>query len=90
MVCQKAFAENLAETPPMGWNSWNQFGNHIHEDLIKETAEAMVSSGMSAAGYNSILIDDLWHDARDENGRLFPDLMKFPHGINALSDHVQA
>jgi alpha-galactosidase len=82
--------KKMAETPPMGWNSWNQFGNHIHEDLIKETAEAIVNSGMSVTGYNTIVIDDLWHGGRDENGRLFPDPMKFPHGIKTLADYVHS
>src|SRR5690348_7338767 len=41
----------LAATPPMGWNSWNRFGCNVSEDLIKATADAMVSSGMRDAGY---------------------------------------
>ena len=41
----------LAPTPPMGWNSWNKFQCDIDEELIRETADAMVSSGMKAAGY---------------------------------------
>jgi alpha-galactosidase len=80
----------LAATPPMGWNSWNQFGAHIHEDLVKGTAEAFISSGMLDAGYNYVVIDDLWHGGRDENGRLFPDPVKFPHGIKALADYVHS
>ena len=38
--------EGLALTPPMGWNSWNKFGCNVSETLIKEIADAMVSSGM--------------------------------------------
>jgi alpha-galactosidase len=41
----------LAKTPPMGWNSWNKFACDVREQLIRETADAMVSSGMLAAGY---------------------------------------
>ena len=50
----------LAKTPPMGWNSWNTFGTNIHEDMIKETADAMVEHGMLDAGYNYLVIDDCW------------------------------
>ena len=49
---------NLAKTPPMGWNSWNKFACDVSEVLIRETADAMVSSGMKDAGYEYIVIDD--------------------------------
>ena len=26
--------DSLAQTPPMGWNSWNKFGCNVSEDLI--------------------------------------------------------
>jgi len=42
--------EGLALTPPMGWNSWNRFHCDINEELIREIAAAMVSSGMRDAG----------------------------------------
>ena len=42
---------SLAQTPPMGWNSWNKFGCNVSEKLLKEMADAMVSSGMKDAGY---------------------------------------
>jgi alpha-galactosidase len=41
----------LGLTPQMGWNSWNHFGCNINEDLIKQTADIIVSSGLAAAGY---------------------------------------
>src|SRR6185437_6661976 len=47
-------AAGLAPTPPMGWNSWNKFGCRIDESLIRETADAMVSSGMKDAGYKYV------------------------------------
>lgn len=42
--------EQLARTPPMGWNSWNHFGCNINEQIVREVAEAMVRSGMRDAG----------------------------------------
>ncbi|HEY4789449.1 MAG TPA: glycoside hydrolase family 27 protein, partial [Bacteroidales bacterium] len=58
----------LALTPPMGWNSWNKFACEINEAKIREVADAMVSSGMKDAGYEYIVIDDCWHGQRDSLG----------------------
>ncbi len=79
----------LAATPPMGWNSWNKFGCDIDEELIRETADAMVSSGMAAAGYTYVNIDDCWMaPERDAAGRLQADPQRFPGGIAAVADYV--
>ncbi|WP_245812376.1 NPCBM/NEW2 domain-containing protein [Actinophytocola xinjiangensis] len=81
----------LAPTPPMGWNSWNRFGCDIDENLIRQTADAMVTSGMTAAGYEYVNIDDCWMaPTRDAAGRLAPDPVRFPNGIAALADYVHA
>jgi alpha-galactosidase len=88
---QPAAKPPLAPTPPMGWNSWNKFGCDIDEDLIRETADAMVSSGMAAAGYTYVNIDDCWMaPERDAAGRLQPDPVRFPAGIKAIADYVHA
>lgn len=76
-------------TPPMGWNSWNTFGYNISEDLIKETADKMVELGLRDAGYEYLVIDDVWQEVmRDENGRLVANPEKFPSGMKALADYV--
>lgn len=78
-------------TPPMGWNSWNKFGCHIDETLIRETADAMVASGMKDAGYQYVNIDDCWEaPQRDAEGNLTADPERFPHGIKALADYVHS
>jgi alpha-galactosidase len=41
----------LALTPPMGWNSWNMFGDRVSETVIRETADALVASGLRDCGY---------------------------------------
>jgi len=79
---------SLAATPPMGWNSWNTFIFNIDEKLILETADAMVESGMAAAGYNYIVIDDGWASYRDVQGNIQPDSIKFPSGIKYIADYV--
>ena len=79
----------LAALPPMGWNSWNTFGDKISDSLIRETADYMVDHGYLASGYQYLVIDDCWSlRDRDENGKLVPDPVKFPHGIKALSDYI--
>jgi len=83
-------AQQLAQTPPMGWNSWNKFACHVSEQLIRETADAMVSSGMKAAGYQYVNIDDCWQVSRDANGTIVADAKTFPSGIKALADYVHS
>ena len=82
--------ENLAMTPPMGWNSWNKFACNVDEKLIKEVADALVTSGMKDAGYTYINIDDCWHGDRDEQGFIHADANRFPGGMKALSDYIHS
>jgi alpha-galactosidase len=82
--------EGLALTPPMGWNSWNKFACDVDENLIRETADAMVTSGMKAAGYQYIVIDDCWHGERDNLGFIQPDPDRFPSGMKALADYIHS
>jgi alpha-galactosidase len=80
----------LAKTPPMGWNSWNKYGCNVSETLIMGMADAMVSSGMKDAGYEYVVIDDCWQVSRDENGDIVADKDRFPHGIKYLADYIHS
>ena len=80
----------LASTPPMGWMSWNYFGDNLNEKDIREIADAMVQSGLLAAGYQYIFIDDGWQGGRDNRNNIVPDAIKFPSGIKALADYLHA
>ncbi|KAH9781146.1 alpha-galactosidase 2 [Citrus sinensis] len=81
----------LGRAPPMGWNSWNHFGCNIQEKLIRETADAMVTSGLAALGYQYINLDDCWAELnRDSKGNFVPKASAFPAGIKALADYVHA
>ncbi len=82
--------ENLALTPPMGWNSWNGFGCQVDEKTIRETADVIVSSGMKDAGYQYVVIDDCWHGTRDANGFIQANPQHFPSGMKALGDYIHA
>ncbi|NLG83159.1 MAG: glycoside hydrolase family 27 protein, partial [Firmicutes bacterium] len=82
--------KTLAATPPMGWNSWNMFGPRVNEEVILETAAAIVSSGLKDCGFEYVVIDDCWSEkcGRDANGDLIPDPLRFPNGIKPLADHL--
>jgi len=84
--------ENLAPTPPMGWNSWNTFQTKISEKLVMETADMLVSSGMKDAGYTYLVLDDGWMSMQRDSktGDLIADPEKFPHGMKAVSDYVHS
>jgi len=65
----------------MGWNSWNKFQCHVDENLLRQTADAMVQSGMKDAGYQYVIIDDCWQVSREKNGNIVADAEHFPSGI---------
>ena len=87
---QQTQRNQLAPKPPMGWMTWNLFQGNINEQLIRETADAMVESGLAAAGYEFIFIDDLWRGGRGAQNNIIPDAKKFPSGIKALADYVHS
>jgi alpha-galactosidase len=79
----------LARTPPMGFNDWNAFGCNVSEQLIKETADFFITSGLKEAGYQFVNIDDCWAlRDRGADGRLVPDPQKFPSGIAGTAAYV--
>ena len=83
--------ESLAETPPLGWNSWNTFATDINEELVKEIADKFIELGLRDAGYEYIVLDDGWMaKERDENGNLIADPIKFPSGMKALADYIHS
>lgn len=71
-------ASTVAALPPMGWNSWNHFGDAVNEADVKAAAKALVTSGMAAAGYKYVIVDDGWQGKRNAKGELEPNA-KFPH-----------
>jgi alpha-galactosidase len=84
-----ALGNGLALTPPMGWNDWNSFGCNVSAQLVEQTADTIVSSGMRDAGYQYVNIDDCWMaPARSASGHLVPDPAKFPGGITAVANYV--
>jgi alpha-galactosidase len=84
-----ALNNGLAQTPPMGWNDWNSFGCNVSAQLVQQTADQIVSSGMQAAGYQYVNIDDCWmSSSRSSTGHLVPDPAKFPAGVTGVANYV--
>ena len=78
----------VAQTPPMGWNSWNYFAGRVTDKDIRDSADQIVASGMRDAGYLYVNIDDTWEGERDANGVLHSN-EKFPD-MKALADYVHS
>jgi alpha-galactosidase len=57
--------DQIALTPPMGWNSWNCFAAAVSEDRVKHAADSMVKSGLINHGWTYINVDDFWQNHRD-------------------------
>lgn len=82
----------------MGLSTWSVFRKAVNHTLIRELADAMDASGLAAAGYTYLLIDDGWEGAgckgclpnRNESGHLVVDPSKFPDGLKPVSDYVHA
>ncbi|MCP4449936.1 MAG: hypothetical protein GY809_00625 [Planctomycetes bacterium] len=82
--------DDLAQTPPMGWNSWNTFRLDINEEVVRGIADIFVDRGFKDAGYEYIVIDDGWQVDRDDQGNIMVNKDKFPSGFKALADYIHS
>ena len=86
-----ALDNGLARTPQMGYNSWYDVMGTIDELVIRETADAMVSTGLYAAGYNYINLDDCWAERNATTGKIMADPTKWTDGsLKAIADYVHS
>ncbi len=84
-----AGAQQLALTPPMGWNDWAHYQCGFTGRTIIDNAELLVKTGLAARGYNTVTIDDCWmQKTRDAQGNLQPDPKRFPNGMKPVADAV--
>jgi alpha-galactosidase len=83
-----ADSPKVAQTPPMGWNSWNFFAEKVTDADVRAAADAIVASGMKDAGYVYVNIDDTWEGQRDAAGVLHTN-SKFPD-MKSLADYVHS
>ncbi|MBV9804185.1 MAG: alpha-galactosidase [Solirubrobacterales bacterium] len=77
--------------PPLGWDSWNAFMNSINASVIEENARALVSSGLAAAGYRYVNIDEgWWTGKRDARGNIVVNEKQWPGGMAAMARRIHA
>lgn len=75
----------------MGWASWNNFAGSIESDVIRQQTGALVSSGMAAAGYQYVDLDDgWWQGDRNADGSIAVDTDLWPSGMQALADYIRS
>ena len=78
----------LAQTPPMGWNSWNAYGCGVTGARVRAAADDLVKSGLARRGYQYVTVDDCWQGERGFDGVLrangkFGDMKKLGDDIHA-------
>ena len=81
--------DKICLTPPLGWNSWNVWGNSVSQDKVLSSARAMVSSGLADCGWSYINIDDGWQGVRGGTFNAIQPNSKFPD-MQALADEIHA
>lgn len=81
--------EQICLAPPLGWNSWNCWGESVNQDKVLRAARAMVASGLSQHGWTYINIDDGWQGARSGTGHALQGNEKFP-GLKGLGEELHA
>jgi alpha-galactosidase len=89
-LAQRALPQqaSLAQTPPMGWNSWNHFACGVTAADVHAAADAIASNEMEQAGYTYVNIDDCWQGKRDAEGKIQPN-DKFPD-MKGLVDYIHS
>ncbi|WP_313540102.1 NPCBM/NEW2 domain-containing protein [Sphingomonas sp.] len=78
-----ANTDGRAQTPPMGWNSWNAFATDVDEEKVLASAQKIVDTGLAAKGYRYVNLDEGWWDHRRADGRMLVRADKFPSARTA-------
>ena len=90
LTTQAANPVKATRTPTMGWSSWNTFALNINEQLIRQQADAMHTTGLQEAGFKYVNIDDGYWDGRGADGHLRLNTKLFPSGMRALVDYIHS
>lgn len=81
----------IAQTPPMGWNSWDCYGAAVTEDIVRANADFMAQN-LKQYGWEYVVVDIQWYEptaenhyyhnftelCTDEYSRLMPAVNRFP------------
>lgn len=79
--------DRIALTPPMGWSSWNCWGDAVSQELVLSSARAMAAKGLREHGWTHINIDDGWQGLRGGEFNAIQPNKKFPD-MKALADEI--
>lgn len=83
-------AQKTPKPPLMGLSTWNAYKANINDSIIRTLADALVSKGLSAAGYKYLNIDDGFFAGRDAQGNMLIDARKFPYGMKAVAEYIHS
>ena len=90
-IAPGAGLDNGVLRPPLGWSTWNTLGANFNESVLRDVADAMVSSGMVSAGYEYLNVDDGWPlRERGADGSIVVNPALFPSGMPALATYLRA
>ena len=77
--------------PFMGWLSWNSVEGDVSEAIVKSVADMFKANGLFEAGWNTIMMDDLWQARkRADDGKPLPDPKRFPNSLRPVADYVHS
>ena len=98
----QAEAGGVDQTPVMGWSSWSFLRMGVDTALIEAEANALVTTGLAAAGYKYVNIDDNWYQCPgpqgpdvDQYGRWVINSSEFPsvgndNGMQVVANYVHS
>ena len=81
--------DRIALTPPLGWNSWNCWGNSVSQEKVMSSARAMLEKGLADYGWSYINIDDGWQGLRGGKYNAIQPNSKFP-SMKELADFLHS
>lgn len=95
--CRIVCGHEIALTPPMGWNSYDAFGDSVKEDEVLANAQ-WLKEHLQPFGWDTVVVDFRWYDSKadgiraqnpegvtiDEFGRCIPPTNRFPSAVNGL------
>lgn len=89
-VCLTVSKDLPLPVPFMGWISWNAVQGEISESVVHKVVDFLKTTGLYDCGWNTVVMDDLWHDKRAADGTPMPNATRFPNGVKAVADYVHA
>ena len=91
MMHVQGLDNGLGLTPQMGYNTWHDLSCSLTEDLVRDTADAIKTSGLDKLGYCFVSLDDCWAEGRYANGTVYAETPRFSSAsLRQLADYVNS